>query len=803
MKKVVVFLCTVFLISGAHAIGLQHGLFRSQSTQGAAWQGTAEIINEHFDITVYPDFLDVELEWEFKAGGTAPNEYADALEIVGNINFAENSVVVSMITWYKDMILKGKLKTNDIARSQYEKVVQRSSDAPPPPRDPVLLELISNDNYDISIFPVEFGKTRKVRIRYLIPAFEINGINKIAYPHAFTDKATVEIMTGSGVYGYDIETALEILPYYKLQKVKLDCNKFEFRSYSSGTGKESIKYIVPKLDKEPSGSVIYSGAFSTESMSGEVSHVITMSADRALLKTSIPQDFVILWRWNHPEILSKYAGQIVSQSKQLIKFLNALSEHGKRAAMIVSIQGGEKIIFELNAPGSDEFKRMIRWLEDQSKKVVVEPKVTNNTKPAIEFDFDKSIREFNDALQAAIDMFDSGSFALKQLIMLTAGPRIVTVYKREIHEIKIDSLITLKALSAYEESGNTSSIQRTGDRVYSMYWPGVDINSFFSKNSTSVKVTATVGNGDKSYIINVSPIKDPDGYNSAKTTTEAHLFSNKTLKKEILWRVEFNLSMVEFHETPTVISIEDGLQYARLIGSSKYLNPLAEIMPSSIASSVGFIDEKYSLVALEDDALAKEFAAQYNDHGVPLLEPEDIFAASDETSSMPVAEWIKENPPQSMAKTAWGNIHYVISGRGVLMSSVKYDSFTQEDNPGRITIPSIDPVYAEALIAGYNYDDLLVAKSNVSVNLQERIQLVSKRGSIEINVSGINNNDLNGISLVIYDLNGRLLKSIKLSSVITENKFNLSRANTGLTCGSYVLKLQGKGIIMSKRFVLQ
>ena len=156
MKKAAVVFSTIFLLlSGAHAIGLQHGLFRSQSTQGTPWQGTAEITREHFAVTVYPDYLDVELEWEFTVGGTAPAEYADALEIVGNLNLVHNSVVVGMITWYKDMVLKGKLKTNDVAREQYEDVVQRSSDAPPPPRDPVLLERVRDDNYDISIFPVE------------------------------------------------------------------------------------------------------------------------------------------------------------------------------------------------------------------------------------------------------------------------------------------------------------------------------------------------------------------------------------------------------------------------------------------------------------------------------------------------------------------------------------------------------------------------------------------------------------------------------------------------------------------------
>jgi hypothetical protein len=46
----------VFLLAGSVlAIGDQHGVFRSQSTQGKAWKGTATIEEESYRMTVYPD----------------------------------------------------------------------------------------------------------------------------------------------------------------------------------------------------------------------------------------------------------------------------------------------------------------------------------------------------------------------------------------------------------------------------------------------------------------------------------------------------------------------------------------------------------------------------------------------------------------------------------------------------------------------------------------------------------------------------------------------------------------------------
>ena len=87
------------------ASGYQHSTFRSQSTQGPTWLGTASIQKEEFNITVYPDYLDVQLDWEFGIGGNEPESYKDALEIVGNLTLAENSTVVGMLLWNGDLSL--------------------------------------------------------------------------------------------------------------------------------------------------------------------------------------------------------------------------------------------------------------------------------------------------------------------------------------------------------------------------------------------------------------------------------------------------------------------------------------------------------------------------------------------------------------------------------------------------------------------------------------------------------------------------------------------------------------------------
>ena len=75
----------LFLIVNTYSIGLQHGIFRSQSTQGAAWTGTAVIT---MSVLISPSTPTISMSssiWEFTTGGTAPDSFQNALEIVGNL----------------------------------------------------------------------------------------------------------------------------------------------------------------------------------------------------------------------------------------------------------------------------------------------------------------------------------------------------------------------------------------------------------------------------------------------------------------------------------------------------------------------------------------------------------------------------------------------------------------------------------------------------------------------------------------------------------------------------------------------
>jgi hypothetical protein len=270
---------------GAQALGLQHATFRSQSTQGPTWIGTAEISREQCHITVFPDYLDVELEWEFGVGGTRPEQYGDALEIVGNLNLAQNASMIGMLVWYKDKILKAKLKAGATARREYEQVVDRNSTVPPRPRDPVLLEWIDKDNYDISIFPVAWGSTRKVRFRYLVPM----AAGSAVYPHAFSSAGKATIVPGPGTRGFQLELSDRTRRDF-VARADLASPDFQLQAYAGPVQPVSIS---PILEDSLASSRLLIGAFTGLSFAGQMVHAYLVPP--AAIRNRISEDTTAKW----------------------------------------------------------------------------------------------------------------------------------------------------------------------------------------------------------------------------------------------------------------------------------------------------------------------------------------------------------------------------------------------------------------------------------------------------------------------------------------------------------------------------
>jgi hypothetical protein len=255
-----------------------------------------------------------------------------------------------------------------------------------------------------------------------------------------------------------------------------------------------------------------------------------------------------------------------------------------------------------------------------------------------------------------------------------------------------------------------------------------------------------------------------------------HLYSDQPLIKKINWTILQGANLVaEFSESPRIAKISDGMQYARLIGSSSYLVPLAAQMPTSIASKAGFIDKKYSIVALEEDSLPASIARFYENHGVPELAQGDIFASSDEHLE-PVAQWLTDHPPHQMNHDIGGivvwNILVPVVARAVFFDDFVAGAAVPNPDPVpanqavRMALP-LQAIYTTSSTEYPDYSDALsVVKTGLTHASSSSVDVVTvKNGFLVINSERLKTDNGKPVEVSLFDCFGRTVGHWSVSAV--------------------------------------
>jgi hypothetical protein len=305
-----------------------------------------------------------------------------------------------------------------------------------------------------------------------------------------------------------------------------------------------------------------------------------------------------------------------------------------------------------------------------------------------------------------------------------------------------------------------------------------------------LSVCATVGNGvDTGNIPVVSSAAPGSTYYPRGQTTEMHLYSDQPLIKKIKWTILQGANLVaEFIESPRVARIADGLQYARLIGSSSYLVPLAAHMPTSIASTIGFVDKKYSLLALEEDSLPASVAQYYENHGVPELTAGDIFASADEHFE-PVAQWLTDHPPRQMSQAIngfWGDFIPVKVIAFEDMAAVQGNVAQVAGNQPVRMAPFLQSIYATSSNTYPDYSDALAVKPEAPHASASGIDVVTvKNGFLVINTGRLKMDNGKPVVISLFDFSGRIIGQWNVSA--TQSR--MIPLCTKLAHGAYIARI--------------
>jgi hypothetical protein len=331
------------------------------------------------------------------------------------------------------------------------------------------------------------------------------------------------------------------------------------------------------------------------------------------------------------------------------------------------------------------------------------------------------------------------------------------------------------------------------------YWPGIILDQFAAKHQAGLSVFATVGNGADTSRIQVLDATENGSSFCQVSTTQMHLYSNLPMKKEVRWSIYRGDALLSaYTETPAMVVMPDGMQHARVIGGSPHLVPLAQQMPSSLASTLGFIDEKYSLVALEEDALAPNIARRYERSGVPALGRADIFPAADERVDVPVVEWLKVNPPESLAERVCGYSYALEDGVRVITLATALNAGVDmivvkaplmELAPARIAPPQAMTVFAQDPEAYLDYESALAAEAvdPARIAKSKRAGVQVSNGCLVIDLGGFTPSQRQRMTLVLCDLSGRAVWSWSVGQAESRSRLLVPVGRNGVSPGTYVM----------------
>lgn len=618
MKNVFLIILVMFQVSFSQ--GYQSAYFRSRATQGVEWLGSSGIVSEHFTIKVMPSYIDVTLDWELSCdGATEPDSFKDALEIQGNITLAQDAAVTGLLLWNGDEILKAKLMPLPLARKQYESVVDRNVKLPPRPKDPLIFEYgWGKDNYDISIFPVTFGKTRQIRLRYVVPAINIKGLADIPFPAPFNRTvAGYTIVPGPGV------SNLKLLN----ERFEVLTDKVELNASSDSVLLKQIKLIRPVINNSDSASVIYTASIKTPELSGTLVHFTGQTAEAILKKTALREDLVFLWRWSHSVYFDLYKKQIVIQADLLRKFFTNINRTGRQAGLVVDIEGKGKRVFPIGKSGSTAVNNILAYLDSLGTIQYTESNYSYNpyfTQKQQDSIVSLSISEFISSLRLAESLFEQKNTVLRKIVFLTAGPSWVYSPKANI-DLRLSTTASLAYFRGMASCDELRSVTIPPE-VNEFYWPGIN-ESTINLNLTHIEVLVKFDdNRRENYSV---PLTQPPTYYGWGYSSPYHdmaIFANGNVSPDIIWNVRNNAAIIAtLSEKAVVISEGDATQFGASLAGTGRLKAFDASLPSSLASAFGFVDQRYALLALENDTLSAEDQALYKSQGVPPLTNADIL----------------------------------------------------------------------------------------------------------------------------------------------------------------------------------
>ncbi len=616
MKKSSVYTFVVGL-SLACQLSFAQTYWRSQVTRGWSMESDGEIVDENIKATIYPTHLDVTVEQKIRPGNFWNNLSEDqnsTIEMVGTLNLPKDAVITGALIWNGNDILKAKLRSSSEAREKYEQVVERNLETTP--RDPILLEKTGENTYEFAVYPFNINQIRKIRYRYTVPVRLEKGQYYAELPYRNLPKESFELQ-GIGVENISL----------------VQENPNLGRSEILNTENRKIRYLptivkseFSLLTLEKGGSRSIHTSFNHLDVQGDLLGIQSSIPDSILIKIGKKCDFLVLWYWNPSPGLLENQDRLEEIKTGIGSLLQQLNPSLHRGGILLDPGTGNLSSYGLGVPETPGMEQMLDAFEIGFQGAISrELNYWQNSPSEKQIDSLRTmgLSRFNQHLKTARTIFSSDTSRTRYLIVVTSG----------------------KAWLLSDESKwptlATNDIHLLGIKNAKHFWPGVQIGKMIQMQKPAITRTVDIGfeipfekpvdisisaqAGDHITKVKVVDSKQEQIWNQAWVDLRLH--SGKgTWSNSITWSANRGDSVIATYNEklkPILEADATGLAQTWFGGSFLVSNNLD--VTQGFGPLLGFVDDNYSLLALESDRLSEVDKKLYTSSGIPLLAQGDIF----------------------------------------------------------------------------------------------------------------------------------------------------------------------------------
>jgi len=656
-----------------------HAWLHSQSTQGVDSRHEVRILDHVVRTTVHQGWADVEEELSLGTQAStdtwnpAPTENLGSWEIAGTFNLPEGSVVTGALLWDGNTLLKAKLKGATAASNEYEAIVDRQTAPHPLPRDPLLIEKLGA-NYSLKLFPVQWGGSRRMRIRYMVPLQSMGDGWTIPVGSAFAG----EVASHSDQYQIDIDNqggdGIKLEHDGMLTPVRGMTKLVDYpatQGQSTSWWEPPPAYHAPYSAQLPQrGSIALSTSMDSGSWKGGYVMYRGKLPDTLLAKSNLRQEIMVLWKWNAPSSfvtdygwgkqLTSYGSEVLQEANLLATSTATLARASNLVRVgLVSDEGDNRRLrkFGLSSWGSDTFALMQEYLGSFTQDTLLNrydgsTGTVGSTNGAA--DRKAGAKRFATDLQVAFSLYSKDSGVVRHIVFVSAGPA------QDFPDPTVALPAWPKGLTASAFSYGSYGWGFFGDDR--AHWPGVDLPNLVAQHSLPeakqlvgwlpfvvplTRVTWELGFTAGSRTFAIDAVTGLENGAGSTTMLEFNGHAKTAWSQNLSWKLydeNGNLVTTTTADAANWIQLPHDSSIARLWGgSSRHWSETWRTR--NVGNLFGFVDPSHALLATPGDSLSADLQGLYREAGVPFLLPSEIFGTDQTGIDVPSED--PNDPPVS------------------------------------------------------------------------------------------------------------------------------------------------------------